>query len=98
MSAVGRMMKNKAAVLRKLLRKPGLKPNRPLPWLQLTIFIALNFVVSNEVECLYKQVWLVELLLAHKSGHEDCLHPSIVDDQTVQELKVFRVVLQLIRS
>jgi hypothetical protein len=84
MTTIDIMMKNKAGALSKLLAKPGPKPCPPLPWLQPTVFNTLNFVVSNEVECLDKKVWLVELLLSNKPGHEDYLHLSVVDNQTLQ--------------
>jgi hypothetical protein len=57
------VMKNKAADLTNLHAKPCFKPG-PLPRFQPTIFSRHLFIVSYEVDCLDKQVWLTHLFLA----------------------------------
>jgi hypothetical protein len=44
------------------------KPDPPLPRLQSTIFSRLTFIVSNEVDGLDKQVWVVQLVLIEYPG------------------------------
>jgi hypothetical protein len=58
------VMKNKSADLTNLPAKPCLKSGPSLPRLQPPIFSTLIFVISNEVDGLDKQVWLVQLVLA----------------------------------
>jgi hypothetical protein len=88
------VMKNKAADITNLRAKPCLKPGPPFPRFQPTILSRRLFVVSYEVDCLDKQVRLVQLVLAKYPRREDCLHLSVVHNWNVEELKVLWVLLQ----
>jgi hypothetical protein len=46
----------------------GPKSPSPRPWLHPMIFSTLIFVVSNKVECLDKQLWVVQLVLIDYLG------------------------------